>query len=192
MPVSEGEDHPVVEVNWDEAKAFCSWLAAKDKLPYRLPTDHEWSCAVGIGDREQFDAQPSDKSWLIKGVYPWGTAWPPPEKVGNLANFTCYNKSEPSWPVVGGHHDEFATTSPVMSFPPNQFGLYDLAGNVMEWCEDWTDKKQDRRVLRGSSWIDRDQEDLESAVRAFCPPHERGGATGFRVVLEVEKLEMLN
>lgn len=190
VPVSTGEDHPVVNVDWLDAQAFCAWLSAREKLPYRLPTDHEWSCAVGIGDREDPHAAPFDKSWQIKGVYPWGTTWPPPEKAANLLDAAYYRTfSDVANP--GGPDDGFATTSPVMSFKPNALGLYDLAGNVCQWCEDWTNHKHEGRVTRGSSWLSSDQEDMESAVRPGRLPSAREAELGFRVVLQVEDLNTL-
>jgi hypothetical protein len=76
VPVSSGEDHPVVCVSWEDAKAFCAWLSKKEGRTYRLPTDHEWSAAVGIGDQEDPAATPASKSQKIKDVYPWGRDWP--------------------------------------------------------------------------------------------------------------------
>jgi len=82
--------HPVVNVSWQDATRFCVWLTEKErrerKLPagsqYRLPTDSEWSWAVGIGNRERGGA-PRDKGKRLKEVYPWGTQWPPPKGAGN-------------------------------------------------------------------------------------------------------------
>ena len=138
------DDHPVVNVSWVDAQAFCAWLTKKERgegkiksnQRYRLPTDEEWSVAVGLkGER---GGSPRDKDMKIEGVYPWGTQWPPPKGVGN------YDKS------LGV--DDYDYTSPVGSFNPNKHGLYDMGGNVWQWCEDWYDGGQTSRVLRGASW----------------------------------------
>lgn len=67
---AQGDDHPVVNVTFNDAKAFCTWLSEKEGRTYRLPTDHEWSCAVGIGAQEDAAASPKAKEEGIKGVYP--------------------------------------------------------------------------------------------------------------------------
>ena len=137
-----GADYPVEQVSWDDAKEFCRRLTAglpdklKDQYTFRLPTDAEWSVAVGLP--EESGATPKDKNAKIEDVYPWGTAWPPPSGAGNYSS---------SLKV-----DSFENSAPVGSFKPNQFGLYDLGGNVWEWCEDWYDSDQKYRVLRGASW----------------------------------------
>jgi hypothetical protein len=142
----QGEDHPVANVNWQDSVKFCEWLTGKDKMlgkipantQYRLPTDHEWSCAVGIGDREDPSAAPESKSGKIGDVFPWGTQWPPPAKAGN---FTGSLKV-----------DNFDYTSPAGSFAANGDGIHDLGGNVWEWCEDTYNAEESWRVLRGASW----------------------------------------
>ncbi len=113
----QGDDHPVVNVDFHDAQAFCAWLSKKEGRAYRLPTDHEWSCAVGIGAQEDAAATPTAKSeGGIKGVYPWGTAWPPPKGSGKLH------------PDIS--NDSYAYTSPVGKFSPSTDGLYDLSGMV--------------------------------------------------------------
>jgi hypothetical protein len=81
--------HPVVNVSWNDANAFCAWLTKKELAEgkikegqkYRLPTDAEWSVAVGLGKEK--GNTPQEKSRGIKDVYPWGKEWPPPKGVGN-------------------------------------------------------------------------------------------------------------
>ncbi|MBU6301062.1 MAG: SUMF1/EgtB/PvdO family nonheme iron enzyme, partial [Verrucomicrobia bacterium] len=171
-PETNGEpDHPVVEVSWEDARAFAEWLSRKEGKRYRLPTDHEWSLAVGIGDRENATASPEEKDGKIEGVYPWGTQWPPPQGAGNYdASLAC---------------DRFDGTAPVGSFAPNQLGLYDLGGNVWEWCEDLYSSSVTYRVLRGGSWFDHGSANLLSSNRLRGTPSGRFDFSGFRVVLEV-------
>ena len=174
---AQGEDHPVVNVSWVDAVEFCEWLTKSEldagiistHQKYRLPTDHEWSCAVGIGAREDAASSPQDKDDKLGDVYPWGTQWPPPRGVGNYA---------PSLMV-----DEFKYTSPVGSFPANASGLYDLGGNAWEWCEDLYSATSTARVLRGGSWLSNARVFLRSAYRDIFDPRSRVGTGGFRVVL---------
>lgn len=170
--------HPVVNVSWDDAKAFCFWLdeqerqAGKliDSQAYRLPTDEEWSKAVGLPNEEA--GTPKDKSGGIK-VYPWGNEYPPPKfpPFGNYA--------------AALNVDGFKYTAAVGSFKANAFGLFDMSGNVWEWCEDWFDTDQKQRVLRGGSWNLSHPNNLRSAYRYGCLPYIWGNDFGFRVVLVV-------
>ena len=81
---TQGEDHPVVKVSWDEVKAFCAWLTQKERSEgkisasqsYRLPSDGEWSVAVGLNESQS--GTPQAKDSRTPDVYPWGTQWPPP------------------------------------------------------------------------------------------------------------------
>ena len=181
-PVTPGPTHPVVEVSWDDAKAFCQWLTEKERKDsklsageeYRLPTDAEWSWAVGIGDREG-SGTPKEKDGKLKDVYPWGTQWPPPNKAGNYRDLGEHK--------IAGFHDGYEHTSPVGSFSANGQGLYDLGGNVWEWCEDWYSSGQIARVLRGASWINNSPDYLLSAYRYSYTPDYRLNNLGFRCVL---------
>jgi hypothetical protein len=172
----QAKDHPVVNVSWLDAQAFCAWLTNKERAEgligkesfYRLPTDSEWSLAVGL-DRESGDA-PGEKHMETLG-YPWGKRWPPPREAGNY---------DPSLNV-----DDFKYTSPVGSFAANQYGLFDLGGNVWEWCEDSFYGDNGPRVVRGGSWRNYNPENLMSSIRSNDGPAYRYGYNGFRCVLVV-------
>lgn len=189
-PVSAGPDYPVVDVSWNDAQAFCRWLTETErktgKIPanavYRLPSDEEWSVAVGIGDRET-NGTPKEKSAKLADVYPWGTQFPPPSGAGNFADQTA-KAYFTNWPSINNYTDGFATTAPVGSFAPNQFGLYDLAGNALEWCEDKYDPAHEQRVLRGGGWNNTGPKSLLSSYREHVAPNRYSVITGFRCVLE--------
>jgi hypothetical protein len=85
QPVCPSDLCPVVGVSWENAVMFCSWLSSVENRKYRLPTDHEWSCAVGIGYLEDSEAPPFSKDAKMVNVYPWGSAWPPPSGAGNYS-----------------------------------------------------------------------------------------------------------
>lgn len=185
IPVGAGDDEPVVNVSWDDAKAFCAWLGQKEGRGYRLPTDREWSIAVGIGDYEPAaGATPEGLSAKLKGVHPWGRQWPPVKGAGNYAEEDCRKKIQ-SEKTMQGYADGFAVTSPVMSFPPNELGIHDLGGNVWEWCEDWFNAEKKLHVLRGASWGSSAREPLLSSFRGPQTADRRWRCDGFRCVLEM-------
>ncbi len=177
------DTHPVAKVNWNDAQAFCAWLTKKEQTTgkikagqrYRLPTDAEWSVVVGLGKETGNTPKEKRESGKVnlKDVYPWGKEWPPPKGAGN------YNESLKV--------DDFAYTSPVGSFAANAHGLYDLGGNVWEWCEDYYDPiAKENRVLRGASWERDNTDDLLSSRRGARTPDRRDdfkGPYGFRCVL---------
>jgi formylglycine-generating enzyme required for sulfatase activity len=197
VPISHEPDCPVVGVSWNDARAFCKWLTEKEaaagKLPsgavYRLPTDEEWSRAVGLGPER--GATPEARSGGNQVNFPWGLNFPPKEKVGNYADQT-YNavfspKTRTLEPWIawnGGYKDGFATTSPVGSFPPNPFGLYDMGGNVWQWCEDRFGATHEDRTLRGASWDYSARNFLLSSHRIHSLPTVRSFSHGFRCVLD--------
>ena len=189
-PVSQGPDFPVVNVSWNDAQAFCNWLTKTERTSgkisarqkYRLPTDAEWSCAVGIGNRET-GATPKEKSAKLENVYPWGTQFPPPPGAGNFADQSAFNYFT-NWPHIENYNDGFVTTSPVGSFKPNALGIYDLAGNALEWCNDFYDTSIHQRVLRGGAWNNCGPKSLLSSYREHAAPGRFSVVTGFRCVLE--------
>ncbi len=105
------ENFPVVHVSWDDAMAYCKWAGK------RLPTEAEWEFARG---------------GLINNIYPWGN-----EHVN--AGKAKANSWEGKFPYLNERKDGFITMAPSKTFAPNGYGLYDMAGNVWEWCADWYD-----------------------------------------------------
>ena len=184
VEVSPGEDHPVVMVSWNDAVAFCAWLSRREGRKYRLPTDHEWSCAAGIGDFENPFTSPWNKNDQIPGIYPWGSVWPPLKGTGSFADGPL--RKRVSYPVILGYHEPYATTTPVMQYEPNAQGFFDLAGNISQWCQDWYDESHRERVLRGGAWKGDDPVVLLASHRISASPEERGSLSGFRIVLEGE------
>ncbi len=185
-------DHPVVGVNWNDAVAFCEWLTRKERKEgkispnqsYRLPTDEEWSEAVGL--HEDPGGLPKDKDRKIGDQYPWGRSWPPPRGAGNYAgNEARTDTWHSGWKTIEGYSDEYPRTAPVGSFEANELGLFDLGGNAWEWCEDWYDGEQKGRVLRGASWDYGDSALLLSSYRLRNSPVIRSAFIGFRCVLVV-------
>jgi len=90
------------------------------------------------------------------------------------------------WPGIEGYYDGYPRTSPVGSFEANFSGLYDMGGNVWQWCEDWYNAQEQSRVLRGASWDVYDREYPLASYRGNDSPADRYGAIGFRCVVAVE------
>ena len=186
--VDQAGDHPVRNVKYNDAAGFCEWLSRKEERKYRLPTDEEWSLAMGLGAAEK--RQPGDSpEKMSRGAlqeFPWGsTQWPPPAGFGNYGD-TALNTAFPNYTFIEGYMDGFATTAPVMSFPPNQQGLYDMSGNVSEWVQDWWNAQQKERTFRGGGYGSRERRDLLPSSRGHLPPDVSFGNAnhGFRCVVE--------
>jgi formylglycine-generating enzyme required for sulfatase activity len=180
--IEQGPSHPAVNVTWDDAATFCSWLTEREQkvgvLPdgcrYRLPSDLEWSLAVGM--EPETEITPEKRNGKIKGVYPWDGSFPPPTGAGNYA------------PVR--EVDTYAYTAPVGSFSTNRYGICDLGGNVAELCLDgWSDgsisSRPGHKTLRGGSWFQSAPWHLASSAREKVGSNFEDIRIGFRVVLEL-------
>ena len=195
LPAFKQQDKdPAVMLNWEDAVAFCDWLTEADREKgklgrderYRLPTDHEWSCAAGVGNEEDAEVMPSAKSGKIIDIFPWGKGFPPPDGAGNF--YGQETNTNPvavlkNWKQIENYNDGFDRTSPVGSFAENEFGLYDSGGNVWEWCQDWFSSKKKQRVARGDSWLGCEPAPLWSSVRGKFNSNTLSESIGFRCVI---------
>jgi formylglycine-generating enzyme required for sulfatase activity len=176
--------HPVVNVSWNDADAFCRWLSRKEGRKYRLPSEAEWEycCRAGSSGRYSYGEDPD------------GLAL-----VANVADATAKAKFGAGWKTISAA-DGFEFSAPVGRFRGNAFGLFDMHGNVWEWCQDWHDEKYYQvspesdppgpesgsfRVLRGGSWY-YDPSCVRCAYRIRSTPTRRDNDIGFRVVCESE------
>ncbi len=172
----QGPTHAVCGVSWFDAQRFCEWLTEqersagrlKENQSYRLPTEAEWDQAVGTNR------------------YHWGNEWPLPPDAGNYAGQEVL--ADGNWKVddenatLADFNDHYSRTAPVGSFRAIN-GLYDLGGNVWEWCQD-TDDSPEKRVQRGASWHNGRQASFEVNFRGTKNPSVRDASSGFRCVLE--------
>ena len=172
------DSHPVVCVSWDDATAFCAWLKSKTGKSALLPTEAQWEYACLAGTTT---------------VFSFGDS---PEELHKHANY-CEKSCtlDLSWKDKD-HDDGYGFTSPVGSYKANPWGLYDMHGNVWEWCADWhadsyanADTRDPKgpatgmaRVLRGGSWYINPQR-CRAAYRSWSSPGFRGRSHGFRVVV---------
>jgi formylglycine-generating enzyme required for sulfatase activity len=177
----QADDHPVVHVSWNDAVKFCAWLSKKEDKTYELPKEAEWAyaCRTGTATRFWWGDQPED----AKGKE-------------NIADASLRKKlPNASWST--DWDDGYPFTSPVGAFAPNPCGLYDINGNVKQWCVDRLDNYPgvfdkdskeaghgDWRVARGCSW-DIVPKWCGSATRWFSVPDMAIISIGFRVVLRV-------
>jgi len=172
-------NHPVIHVSWKDAVAYCKWLSRKTGQIYRLPTEAEWEYAARSGSKNY--------------KYALGNFGPEGSKGGNIADESL--KRALGWSSIwDGYDDGYVYTAPVGSFEPNELGVYDMTGNVWEWCRDWYGAKYYRnspqvdpkgsasgtvRVLRGGSWSS-EPVVVRCSFRNGHDPDDRYGNSGFR------------
>lgn len=169
--VEDRADHPVVHVSWTDAQAYCRWAGRA------LPTEAQWECAARGG---------------LEGLrYPWGDLvtdqpWP-------------LNIWQGQFPDVNTLNDGWLTTAPARSYEPQGYGLWQMIGNVWEWCADWWQpgyyadspaadpvgpEAGRRRVLRGGSYLCHASycNRYRNAARSANTPDSSMGNAGFRTV----------
>jgi formylglycine-generating enzyme required for sulfatase activity len=169
------DNYPVIFVSWYDARDFCDWREG------RLPTEAEWERAAGFDPLE-----------ALKYTFPWGDAFD-----GTRLNFCDVSCGDEDRNVA--FNDEHRDTAPVGSFPGGQSptGLFDMAGNVMEWVNDWYDARYYRtsadtnplgpitgefKVIRGGSWLS-SQEDVRTSSRTSFDPQVSRANLGFRCAM---------
>ena len=173
------DEHPVVNVSWNDAVAFCKWLSKKDGKTYRLPTEAEWEYACRAGTKTRYSSGDDPETLAT---------------VGNVPD-AALNAKFPRGKFAIKASDGYVFTSPVGKFKPNAFGLYDMQGNAWQWCADCLGEdynatspiddptgpdSEDVRVLRGGSWYDR-PDFARPVVRQRISPDFLKYDTGFRV-----------
>ena len=164
-------DHPVVHVSWNDAVAYCKWGGV------RLPTEAEWERAARGGMEQK--------------RYPWGDELTP-------SGVHHCNIWQGDFPNINSSEDGYVGTAPAASFPTNGFGLYNMSGNVWEWCADWFSATHhingphkkvvgaahgNARVLRGGSYLCHHSycNRYRVAARSSNSPESSSSNTGFRV-----------
>lgn len=176
-----GDNQPVVNVSWNDAVEYARWLSGQSGRSYRLPTEAEWEYAARGGT--------TTRNY-------WGNGKGDACGYANVNDLTSKRVNNFSWE----HHncdDGYAVTAPAGSFRPNGFGLYDMMGNVWEWCSDWYDEKYyhksprsnpqgsssgQYRVVRGGSWGD-GPGDVRASFRSGSGPGNWSSDFGFRLSL---------
>jgi formylglycine-generating enzyme required for sulfatase activity len=193
------EEHPVVQVTWQQAALFCNWLSEKEKLPpvyrkqsdklvpknplpagYRLPTETEW----------EYCARFANNTASLR--YTWGDTFPPKPGTLNVADLSAKDLLSR---YLEKYNDGHPVTAPVASYTANALGLFDLGGNAAEWCHDYysiytssadsagidpTGPKQGKLyVIKGSSWQHASISTLRSAYRGYA--NDKRNDLGFRI-----------
>ncbi len=178
------DDLPVIHVSWNDAQAYANWLSEQTGRSYRLPSEAEFEYSVRAGSQARF--------W-------WGDG-SPSETVENLTGDGDTSPTNARWNVAFRRYsDGHWGPAPTGSFQSNPFGLYDMAGNVMEWTEDcwhdsfvrapndgsaWVNPGCERRVIKGGSWSSTPAM-TRSAFRLSSTPNSTDMRVGFRVARDL-------
>ena len=186
----KGASNPVETVSWDDATEFCKKLSQKTGKRVRLPTEAQWEYACRAGTTTAYNTGPAISPGEADCDFSGSSATPGywAKLKGWVRSFFPAGKQPQGGP------------KPVGSFKPNDFGLYDMHGNIWQWCADWYGddyyahspssdpagpESGSPRVLRGGSWSV-DPRSCRSAYRFWIDPDHRRSVFGFRVVLDSE------
>jgi sulfatase modifying factor 1 len=184
-----GDDQPAARVSWEDARHFAQWMIAQHQYQYtfRLPTEAEWeyACRAGTTMSRFWGNDPQQACQYAN--------------VGDQTGKQYFGQKWPDW-AIHECDDRYAVTAPVGKFRPNAFGLYDILGNVWEWCEDvyikdiYHKHQQDspvdnplptnggsERVIRGGCWSKQPRH-VRCASRHSIAPTTRSDSVGFRLV----------
>ena len=172
---------PVINVSWEDAKAYAAWFSRMTEQPYRLLTEVEW----------EYAARGATSATASHPTYPWGD-----QEICQHANLADQSFRRRGYTGdITDCDDRHQQTAEVGAYPANPFGLHDMHGNVWEWCEDnwhpnyqgaptdgsvWQGGDASLRVVRGGSW-NIDPEVLRSAFRLRYRPGDRNYLIGFRI-----------
>jgi formylglycine-generating enzyme required for sulfatase activity len=171
------DNYPVLGVNWDGATAYCNWLSAKTGKTYRLPTEAEWEKAARGTDQRR---------------YPWGNNID--HSYANFVGAQSFDTGQLVGYYDGGKHGDLQTHNGA-----SPYGAYDMAGNIMEWCQDWysrdyysvSPRKNPKgpdtgayRVMRGGTFFESPFELRSYARTAAWPSVQSHRMIGFRPVRE--------
>ncbi len=176
--------YPVIHVSWEDAVAYCKWLSKATGADYHLPTEAQWEYAASL--RGQVS------------TFPWGDELPPNQRVANFSDKSAKAAWECAW-AEADYDDGYAYIAPADSFPPNALGLYNMQGNVWEYCADWYDrayyqegrernphnvkqklKDGTTRVVRGGSWYE-GLDAMRVSHRNRRLPSKSSNIVGFRL-----------